>query len=217
MALMIFDISPPLSPSLAVWPGDVPLSREVLTEIQRGDSTTLSAFRMTCHLGAHADAPSHIRADGESIEQRSLEYYLGLSQVIRVVGVRGRRVGWDDVQQSLRSCPSGPAEIVQRRVLIATGSVEEFGRFPEDFAGLEPSLIDRLHSYGVITIGIDTPSVDLFGSEQLTSHHRCLENNMAILEGLWLGEVPPGVYELIALPLKLVGFDASPVRAVLRD
>jgi arylformamidase len=40
---------------------------------------------------------------------------------------------------------------------------------------------------------------------------------MAILEGLVLNNVPEGVYELIALPLKLVGFDASPVRAILRS
>jgi arylformamidase len=65
-------------------------------------------------------------------------------------------------------------------------------------------------------IGIDTPSVDLFTSKDLPAHQRFLANDMAILEGLVLHEVPPGRYELIALPLKLAGFDASPVRAVLR-
>ena len=65
-------------------------------------------------------------------------------------------------------------------------------------------------------VGIDTPSVDLFDSKDLPAHKAFLRCDMAILEGLVLAEVPPGLYELIALPLKLVGFDASPVRAVLR-
>jgi arylformamidase len=78
-------------------------------------------------------------------------------------------------------------------------------------------LVEALHEQGVILIGIDTPSVDLFDSKDLPSHRMFLKHDMAILEGLVLTGVPPGMYELIALPLKLVGFDASPVRAVLRD
>ena len=65
-------------------------------------------------------------------------------------------------------------------------------------------------------VGIDTPSVDLFDSKDLPSHQACLRHDLAILEGIVLDFVPEGVYELIALPLKLAGFDASPVRAVLR-
>ena len=82
-------------------------------------------------------------------------------------------------------------------------------------AALEPSLVDKLHECGVRLIGIDTPSVDLFTSKDLSAHQRFLANDMAILEGLALEGVRPGLYELIALPLKLAGFDASPVRAVL--
>ena len=66
-------------------------------------------------------------------------------------------------------------------------------------------------------VGLDTPSIDLFESKELSAHQACLRHDMAILEGLVLGHVPPGLYELIALPLRLVGFDASPVRAVLRS
>jgi arylformamidase len=66
-------------------------------------------------------------------------------------------------------------------------------------------------------VGIDTPSVDLFASQDLEAHKACLRHDVAILEGLVLDGVPPGTYELIALPLKLVGYDASPVRAVLRE
>jgi arylformamidase len=101
--------------------------------------------------------------------------------------------------------------------LLATGTFPDPEHFNEDFAGLSPELVHTLHGQGVKLIGIDTPSVDLFDSKDLPSHQACLRYDMGILEGLVLAKVPEGTYELIALPLKLVGFDASPVRAVLRN
>jgi arylformamidase len=106
-------------------------------------------------------------------------------------------------------------EIRAERVLFATGTFPDPENFTTDFAALTPELVDYLAGRGVRLVGIDTPSVDLFDSKDLPAHHRCLAHDMAILEGLVLTGVPEGVYELIALPLKLVGFDASPVRAVL--
>src|SRR5207244_2645267 len=96
------------------------------------------------------------------------------------------------------------------------------GTFPDpetfntDFAALSAELVETLYAQGVKLVGIDTPSVDLFDSKDLPAHRTFLRLDMAILEGLVLRDVPEGVYELIALPLRLVGFDASPVRAVLR-
>jgi arylformamidase len=101
-------------------------------------------------------------------------------------------------------------------VLIATNSFPDPERWNADFAGLEPALVDELAGAGVRLVGVDTPSVDLADSKDLPSHARCLAHGMAILEGLVLAGVPDGRYELIALPLRLEGFDASPVRAVLR-
>ena len=66
-------------------------------------------------------------------------------------------------------------------------------------------------------MGLDTPSVDPFSSRDLPSHQAFLRHDMAILEGLVLDDVPEGLYELVALPLRLAGFDASPVRAILRE
>ena len=101
-------------------------------------------------------------------------------------------------------------------VLLATGTFPHPEQFNEDFAALSPELVEALHRQGVRLIGIDTPSVDPFPSKELPAHQAFLRRDMAILEGLVLKDVPEGVYELIALPLKLVGFDASPVRAILR-
>ncbi|MHC4108240.1 MAG: cyclase family protein [Planctomycetota bacterium] len=203
---MIYDISPPISPRLQVWPGDTPPTREVLLDMARGDNITLSTLHATVHLGAHADAPSHYGADGASIEACRLEPYLGVCQVVRVEVERGAQVAPESLPDSIEA----------QRVLLATGSFPDPGVFNEDFAALSPHLVDHLHQRGVTLIGIDTPSVDLFDSKDLAAHKRFLAHGMAILEGLVLREVPPGLYELIALPLPLVGFDASPVRAILR-
>jgi arylformamidase len=203
---MIFDITPLVSARLRVWPGDTPPSREVLCDLRRGDTITLSTLHATVHLGAHADAPSHYGADAPAIHERALDLYLGPCQVMPVEARRGQRIGVD------RLC----LPLLAPRLLLATGSYPDPETFNTDFSALEPELVDFLHEQGVRLVGIDTPSVDLFDSKDLPAHQAFLRHDMAILEGLVLQEVPAGVYELIALPLKLEGFDASPVRAVLR-
>jgi arylformamidase len=210
---MIYDISPPASPRLAVWPSDTPLSRTVLLEFGKPASPgstspsniTLSTLHATVHLGAHADAPSHY-GPGPAIDQRGLDYYLGPCQVMRVPSPRGARV-----------TPSMlPDALMASRLLLATGTYPDPGTFNTDFAALSVELIDFLNEQGVVLVGIDTPSVDLFDSKGLEAHQAFGRHDMAILEGLALAGVPAGLYELIALPLRLEGFDASPVRAVLR-
>lgn len=211
--MKIYDITPPISPALGVWPGDTPLSREVLLDMARGDNLTLSTLRATVHLGAHADGPNHYGAAAPAIHERSLEYYLGPCEVIRVRVARKSRVTIEDVE----SAASIVGRAIPARVLIATDTFPDPTRWNDDFAALDPSLVDWLHERGVITIGIDTPSVDLLDSKDLPAHNAFLLHDMAILEGLVLANVPQGAYELIALPLPLVGFDASPVRAILRS
>jgi arylformamidase len=203
---MIYDITPAITERLKVWPGDTPPSQEVLLDMKRGANITLSTLRATVHLGAHADAPSHYGAGAPAIDERNLDYYLGPCQLVRVAVPRGTRI----------SLAMFTAPIRAERVLIATDTYPNPEEFNTDFAALSPELIQSLHEHGVKLIGIDTPSVDLFDSKDLPSHHMFLKFDMAILEGLVLTEVPEGQYELIALPLKLAGFDASPVRAVLR-
>lgn len=207
--MTLYDISPPLSERLAVWPGDTPLSREVLCDLARGDTVTLSTLRATTHLGAHADAPSHYAQGAPNIDRRSLDYYLGPCQLVHFCA---RPLG------RFRITPDWlPGPVKAERVLFATGSYPtEPTQFNKNFGALSPELIEALHDQGVKLVGIDTPSVDLFDSKDLPTHQACLRHDIAILEGLVLADVPAGLYELIALPLKLVGFDASPVRAVLR-
>jgi len=203
---VIYDISPPISEQLCVWPGDTPMRREVLCDLNRGDNLTLSTLHATVHLGAHADAPSHYGRGAPAIDQRRLDLYLGPCQVLRVPVARGSLVTPGMVS------PPFQAE----RLLLATGTFPDPHFFNEDFAALSPDFVALLARHGVRLVGVDTPSVDPFTSKELPAHHAALEHDLALLEGLLLADVPEGVYELIALPLRLVGFDASPVRAILR-
>ena len=198
---------PPAGPDLAVWPGDTPLSRQIAGDISRGDPANLSSLSATAHLGAHADAPSHFDPQGRPIDEQRLDLYLGPCRVIHVNVPPGGRV----MPEMLGGAVDVP------RVLFATGTYPDSTRFNRDFAGLSAELIDELHRQSVRLIGIDTPSVDPFDDDEHSAHHRCAAHDIAILEGLRLKHVPAGEYELIALPLRLVGFDGSPVRAVLRS
>jgi arylformamidase len=204
---MLYDLTPPISERLQVWPGDVSPRRQVLLDMHRGDNITLSSLTATVHLGAHADAPSHYGTDAPAIDARRLDYYLGPCQLMRVAAARRQRIGLNDL----------PRPVTAPRLLLDTGTFPDPEHFNQDFAALAPELVEALHQQGVKLIGLDTPSVDLFDSKDLPAHQMFLKCDMAILEGLVLRDVPEGMYELIALPLRLVGFDASPVRAVLRS
>ena len=201
----ILDISPLISSRIAVWPGDVGFERSVAMDMKTGDNLTLSAITTTVHVGAHTDAPNHYVTDGQAMSERSLEPYYGPCQVMRVSTKRGERILPSDLE--------GP--VTAPRVLFVTDSFPNPDVFNEDFCSLSADLVEFLAKAGVILVGIDTPSVDLFSDKELESHNAIARRDMAILEGVVLADVPSGTYTLIALPLGLEGADASPVRAVL--
>ena len=206
----LIDISPRLAPDLAVFPGDTPLSRELLLELERGDPVTLSTLRSTVHLGAHVDAPSHYGAGAASIDELPLDRFVGPCHVIRVPVEAGALVSWTEVHEALGRREATP------RLLLATGTYPDATTFDRNFAGIEPGVVRELRRQGVELLGVDTPSVDPADSKDLPAHAACLETGITILEGLVLDGVAAGAYELIALPLRLIGFEASPVRAILR-
>jgi len=203
--MRLIDISPPVSPSIGVWPGDVAFRRDVSLELEKGANFALSSVTTTLHLGAHADAPSHYAKGGAPIDARPLELYYGPCQVIAVAAARGARI----LPRHLRVPVEAP------RVLLATGTFPDPDAFTTDFASLSPELVEELHEKGVVLVGIDTPSVDPFDDKELLAHHALHRRDMANLEGLVLAHVEPGLYTLVALPLRLAGADASPVRAAL--
>jgi arylformamidase len=202
---MLIDISPPVSESLAVWPGDVPFSRTINNDMDRGDIINLSSIATTTHLGAHVDAERHYVRGGRDVTEWPLERFVGPCEVVHVPVEKGQRVD-----------PSHLPDTSSPRILIRTDTYPDGTHFHDDFAGLHPDTVDVLADRGVELVGIDTPSVDRFTDSALPAHQRFAARGMTILEGLRLAEVAAGSYELIALPLRITGSDGSPVRAVLR-
>lgn len=201
----IIDITPVIGEELAVWPGDRPFRRREVLDSGDGRHLLLSSVHTTLHLGAHADAPNHYHPDGQGMAQRKLHRYLGSCQVVEVTAARGERI----FPQQIRE------EIAAKRVLLKTGSFPDPRQFNRDFNALSPELVDFLAAQGVVLVGLDTPSVDLFDDRELLSHGAIYRHDMAVLEGVVLRDVAVGFYQLIALPLPIEEGDASPVRAVL--
>lgn len=216
MTRILYDISPPLTADVAVFPGDTNLTREVLSRCEDGDLVTLSTLRATVHLGAHVDAPSHYIAGGAGIDQTPLSRLIGPCRVLRVHGNEDGLISPESPGSALNRHRTNGGRLPSR-VLLATDSYPDPCRWTADFTALAPEAIDWLAREGVTTIGIDTPSIDPAESKSLPAHAAVHRHGMTILEGLVLKHVPEGDYELIALPLRLVDFDASPVRAVLRQ
>lgn len=205
----LIDISPVVSPRVAVWPGDVPYRRDVSLSLVAGDNLELSSMTTTLHVGAHADAPSHYLRGGQGIGERPLDLYYGPCQVIAVDVPRGARILPSHLPRGVR--------IRSPRVLLKTGTFPDPDRFNEDFAALSPALVEVIAAEGGRLVGLDTPSIDPFDDKALLSHAAVARHDLAVLEGLVLGHVEPGDYVLVALPLRLAGADASPVRAALLE
>ena len=203
----LWDISPPVRPGSPVFPGDTPYAQQWATQIAPGCPVNVSSLTLSPHVGAHADAPLHYDPEGVAVGALSLEPYLGASSVIHPIG-RRPLVTWDDLAHAAQALPP--------RVLVRT-----YERMPADcwdggLAAFAPATIERLADLGVLLVGIDTASIDPADSKDLPSHQVIRRRGLRVLENLVLDDVPEGDYELIALPLKLMTADASPVRAVLR-
>ncbi|MDN0083211.1 arylformamidase [Crenobacter sp. SG2305] len=206
---MLYDITPPLCPDMPVWPGDAPFGAFRTWSLSGACPVNVSRLSLSTHTGAHADAPLHYRPDGLAIGEVDLTLYLGPCRVLHCLDVEPL------LTRAALSARLGDAPLPPR-VLIRS-----YPRFPlehwdDDFMAVAPEAIDWLGERGVRLIGTDTASLDPMNSKMLDAHHAVARHGMAILENLLLDEVPEGDYELIALPLKLMGVDASPVRAVLR-
>lgn len=206
MGRRIWDISQRLHSGLPVWPGDTPFQHRHTWQMEDGSPVNVSALTLSTHSGAHADAPLHYAAGDQDIAAVALEPYLGECLVVDARHANGV-VGVGDL----------PDLDAAQRVLLRT-----FDRFPhegwtEDFTAIAPETIGWLAAQGVRLVGTDAPSIDPQNSSAMAAHKAVLRVGMRILEGLVLDDVPEGRYELIALPLPIVGGDASPVRAILRE
>ena len=208
--MRLFDISEPIEPASATFPGDSPFSQEWVARQEQGASCNVSTIRMSVHVGTHTDAPLHFDLAGPDIASVDLTQYIGRC---RVVDVRGE--GSPSVIPARVLTPELLAGA--ERILLRTRDEHDHRRWDPSFTTLGPDAARALVQAGIRLVGIDTPSMDHADSKELAGHHALFEGGVAILENLDLRHVPAGDYELIALPLRIVNGDSSPVRAILRD
>jgi arylformamidase len=203
----LWDLSPPVDASAPVFPGDTPFSARWTAALAPGCPVNVSAVTLSPHVGSHADAPLHYDAAGAAVADLDLGPYLGRCRVIHAVGARPL-IRWEDLAHALEDLPP--------RVLVRTYPQAPIDRFDPDMAAFAPDTLEALADHGVRLVGLDTASLDPADSKDLPSHQVARRRDLRVLENLVLDAVPEGDYELIALPLRWRGVDASPVRAVLR-
>lgn len=208
MSARLIDISRPLQPSIAVWPGDTPFDIRSTQKLAEGDTVNLTTLTISAHTGTHVDAPYHFNDTGRQMLQVDLTPYWGPAQVVTVSKPSGPLTPADFDGVDLSLAP---------RLLVHSGaSALDQTIFHPDYVYPDPELADFLGEQGIILYGADAMSMDESDSKTLPGHHALHRNGIMILEGLDLAGVEDGLYELAALPLPIVNGDGSPVRAVLR-
>lgn len=201
------DISRPIVTGMPVWPGDTPAEFTFANTKAQGYSANVGRLRLSLHCGTHADAPYHYNDAGLKIDEVPVETYVGPA---RVVDIRGHA----SITTSLLTAHDFSAT---PRVLFKSDTWTDFSVFPREWPLMTPDVPAWLAARGVKLVGLDVPSVDHLKSKDLPIHHACDAAGIVILENLDLRAITPGIYELIALPLRIQGADGSPIRAVLRE
>ena len=208
----IWDISRPLTNDLAPWPEDTPFRYELTWSMDETCPVNVGATIMSVHNGTHADAPFHFTGKGAAIDNVPLENYIGPAVVIDFA----RKFSRTRSSIAIADLEHARSQIAEtRRALLKTNCFPDSKRFPDWIPVLEPEAIAWLRELRVVLLGVDVPSVDPIEAKVLANHYALAAGNIAILESLDLNEIETGVYQFAALPLKIVGGDAAPVRALL--
>ncbi len=207
--MRIFDISIPLSNNTIVWPGDTPVRITRVSDMNKGDSCTVSSVSMSAHIGTHIDAPSHFIRDGRTSESIDLSILCGTASVI---DLQGKKLVTSDELESAGI----KRDTVRLLIKTDNSSQRETGEggFHPDFVAVSPSGARWIAEHGIRLVGIDYLSIAEFENPAET-HGILLSRGIVILEGLSLRSVLPGEYELYCLPLPFIGTDGIPARSIL--
>jgi arylformamidase len=208
--LKILDISVPVSPGMPVWPGDPPVELERYRSISAGDDCNVSRICCSVHSGTHVDAPEHFIDNALTVEDMSLDTLIGTAQVIEVPADGAIEPDF------LESVPLPHGTV---RLLFKTRNSELWRQpdhnFHSNYVALSPQSAAWIVDRGIRLVGVDYLSVQLFSDSEPLTHRKLLAAGIVVVEGLNLQGVRPGSYRMICLPLKLVGSDGAPARAVL--
>lgn len=210
--MRLYDVSITLAPGIPEWPGDTPFSCGWTATTSNGSSVNLSSITSSPHVGTHADAPLHVRDGWPGSHELPLEAFYGPVVVIDVSDVSDVRgeLNFNDIEPLFAGQPT-------ERLILRTGATIASGTFPDHWATLSESCVRVLLGLGLRLLGVDAPSVDARDSKSLAVHKMLFSGNAFILENLDLRRTPPGPYDIMAFPIKMMSLDAAPVRAILLE
>ena len=210
MAGAWIDVSVPISAGMVHWPEDPPVEVSRVSEIAAGDPANVTRLELSAHTGTHMDAPVHYLEGREGIDAMPFDATIGPARVIEIsdmVSVKAGELAGHDPKQG------------ERLLFKTVNSVNAWRLAPEferNFVYIGADAATYLAECGVRTVGIDYLSVGGFERDAVETHVALLRAGVWVIEGLNLAEVEPGDYELLCLPLRIVGSDAAPARALLR-
>ena len=203
------DVSVPLHTGMVHWPDNPPISIERELDMERGDVCNVSKMSLGVHTGTHMDAPIHFLRNGAGIDQMPLTVSIGRARVIEIsdsVSITPEELAGHNIQRG-------------ERILFKTRNSARCWQtddFVEDFVYIAHEAAQYLASLGVQTVGVDYLSVGGSKVDGPETHQALLGGGVWIIEGLNLSQAEAGVYDLICLPLRIVGGDGAPARAILR-
>jgi arylformamidase len=206
----VIDISLMVSGTLPVWPGDPSVELHLIESIEEGAQANVSHLSMGAHTGTHVDAPHHFLNDGRTVEGLPLNVLTGPCYVVELQE-EVNRIN-EEVLQGI-SFPEGVTRLLFRTRNSRLWNLS-MSEFTEDYVAIDPSGAQRLVEEGIQLVGEDYLSVAPYG-ESIPTHTILLKAGIILVEGLDLSTVPGGSYTLYCLPLKLLGADGAPARAIL--
>jgi arylformamidase len=208
-SVKLYDATLPIHEKMVTFPGDPPFKIKPFFQRQQGDSFDLALMSLGTHLGTHVDPPVHYLAGGATVDEIPLESLVGPAVVL---DMRGRS---QVDQQALAKAPLGD----HVRVLFKTDNGPRLlePSFHEDFVHLTEDGARYLVQKNVRLVGNDYLSIERYQNPGAPVHHILLKAGVVVVEGVNLLEVPPGVYEIYCLPLKIKGADGAPARILLRS
>jgi len=206
--MKLFDVSVPLDGLVPTYPGNTPFTLEPIKRIARGDSSNVSTLHLSAHAGTHVDAPRHFFDEGPGAEALPLDMLLGRTRVVEITsrgGIAAETLAAFDLSEDVR-------------VLFKTANSRLWGSpgFHKEYVGVTASGAEHLVSRGIKVVGVDYLSVEEFKKAGAPAHHALLGGGVIVIEGLNLRDVEPGIYDMLCLPLRIVGADGAPARVVLR-
>jgi arylformamidase len=206
--MKLFDVTRPIHPGMAVYPGDPEVVVRRVSSISTGAPANVSSLSLGSHTGTHVDPPLHFREGAAAVDQLPLDVLIGPARLYEVA-IRRQIDAASLAGLDLAACPR-----VLFKVRSSSHSPQVRGR-PEA-AGIAADAVGALTRAGVRLVGLEGPSADPPESADFPVHRALLGAGVIIVEGLDLSAVPPGPYELLCLPLKLRGGDGAPARVILR-